>query len=175
MCSVAQVNSNTNDICVFHRLPDFNVFVGKDLDLLAIIPESRVKAVQQDGRLGPVDILETHVVSFVAQANENFFKVCWIVRLQLQLPIVDSMQRQWLSHDCWDSAIVGGLTDAVTADGQWALHFLMAYEAGACVGGDHTALILDIFWYWKVIVLVVKVSSDSAMLVLYVILKARIL
>ena len=44
-----QVNGNSNDVCVFHRLLDLDVFIREDLHLLAVVPETRVEAVEKDG------------------------------------------------------------------------------------------------------------------------------
>ena len=76
---VSQVDGNANDICIFHGLPDLDVFIGEHLDLLAIVPKGRVEAVQENGRLGTVDVLERYIVSLVAEADEDLFEVGWVV------------------------------------------------------------------------------------------------
>jgi len=68
MVCIPQINGDSDDVCVFHRLLNLYVLVGEDLDLLAIVPEAGVKAIQQNGRLGPVHILKTDIVCLIAEA-----------------------------------------------------------------------------------------------------------
>lgn len=93
-----QIYGYANNICVFHRLPNLDVLVRENLHLLPIVPEGGLKAVKHYGRFRPMRILERTIVSLIAQTDEDFFEIRRVVRLQLQLPVVDSVQGQWFTH-----------------------------------------------------------------------------
>ena len=144
---MTKVNCNSDDVSVLHRLPNLNVFVRKDLNLLAIRPKCRVEAVKQDCCLWSVDVFKRDIVTFVAETDEYFLKVGRVVCFQLQLPVMNAMQRKWLSHYGRYRAVVRGLADTISLDSKRLLNFLVTHEWFARVRGHETTLVFHVFLY----------------------------
>ena len=169
--SMAQVDCNSNYICVFHWLSDLDVFVWKYLHLLSIVPKGWIEAIEEDCWLWSVNILLTHIVSLVAQADKDLLEVGWVISFELQLPIVNSVQGERLTHDRRYGAVVSWLANPISFDNKRFLHFLVADEGITSICRDQTTLVLHIFRDRQIEMLVVKKCANTSMLIFDVVFK----
>ena len=78
---MSKIDCDSDYICVFHRLSDLDIFVREHLNLLPIVPEGRIEAIQQDGRFRAIDILQRRVITLVAESYKYFLEVGGVVCL----------------------------------------------------------------------------------------------
>jgi len=73
-------------------LLDLDILVTKHLDLLAIIPKTGIKTVQEYSWFWSPSIFQRLIITQTAKANINFLQVTWVVCREFYFPVMNSMK-----------------------------------------------------------------------------------